>query len=255
MVEKRGKADMICRLLPALILTAAISIAGALAATVTVGGEGCDYASVQKAVEEANPGDTITVLSGTYKGNVLVDKSIVIRGRDTGSGKPVIEGTGAGSTMTVSADRVTLEGLVVKNGGFGKAGIEVISNKNFIRNNVISDNRWYGIYLSNSGENVISGNSVTKNKYGIWIPAGSDGNRISENDLSKNANANAVDAGVNRWEKNGYDDLGEAETSYRISGGSNVDPAPRAVRPEPAEETKTSTITVKITIPRPIIGS
>ena len=253
MVEKRWKADMICKLLSALILTAAISIAGALAATVTVGGEGCDYASVQKAVEEANPGDTITVQSGTYKGNILVDKSIVIRGRDTGSGKPVIEGTGAGSTMTVSADRVTLEGLVVKNGGFGKAGIEVISNKNFIRNNVVSDNRWYGMYLSNSGENVISGNSVTNNKYGIWIPAGSDGNRISENDLSKNANA--VDAGANRWEKNGYDDLGESETSYRISGGSNADPAPRAVRPEPAEEMKTSTITVKITIPRPIIGS
>lgn len=249
---------MIWKLFSALILTAAMAVAMAQAVAVTVGPEGCDYSSIQRAVEEASPGDIIRVESGTFEGNVVVDKSVVLRGVDSGSGKPVVDGKGVGSAITLSADGITLEGFVVKNGGFGKAGIEVKSDKNSIRNNLVTENRWYGISLSESDDNVVSGNLVSKNKYGIWIPAGSDGNSLTQNEFSKNANENAVDAGTNQWEKNAYDDLGEGETEYRISGGANVDQSPKAVEPGPNDakvETETSTITVKITIPTPIIRS
>ncbi len=251
-----GENGMRWKLLSALILTAAISLAAAQAATITVGPEGCDYASIQKAVEEANPDDTISVQSGTFKENVVVDKTLILRGTDSGSGKPVVDGKGVASAIILSADRITLEGFVVKNSGFGKAGIEVKSDNNYIRNNLVTDNKWYGISLSDSDDNVITGNVVSKNKYGIWIPAGSDGNRITQNEFGNNANDNAVDAGVNQWDKNIYDDLEEGETSYKIPGGSNVDENPKAPKPESEEiETGSSTITVKITIPTPIIGS
>ena len=251
-----GESGMRWRLLSALILTAALFIAAAQAATITVGPEGCDYASIQRAVEEANPGDTISVQSGTYRENLVVDKSIVLRGTDSGSGKPVLDGKGVGSAITLAADQITFEGFVVKNSGFGKAGIEVKSNKNYIRNNLVTENKWYGVSLSDSDDNVISGNVISKNKYGIWIPAGSDGNRIAQNEFANNANDNAVDAGTNQWDKNLYDDLEKGETSYRIPGGSNVDHNPKAPVLEPTgNDAGSSTITVKITIPTPIIGS
>ncbi len=240
----------------ALILTAAISLAVAQAATITVGPEGCDYSSIQNAVDEANPGDTISVQSGTFRENVVVETTLILRGTDSGSGKPVVDGKGVGSAIILSADRITLEGFVVKNAGFGKSGIEVKSDNNYLRNNLVTENKWYGISLSDSNDNVITGNVVSKNKYGIWIPSGSDGNRITQNELSDNANDNAVDAGVNKWDKNTYDDLEEGETIYEIPGGSNVDENPKAPKPESTDsETKSSTITVKITIPTPIIGS
>lgn len=246
------------KLFSALILTAAISFAAAQAATITVGLEGCDYVSIQSAVEEANPGDTISVQSGTFRENVVVDKTLILRGTDSGSGKPIVDGKGVGSAIIVSADRITLEGFVVKNSGFGKAGIEVTSDNNRIRNNLVTENKWYGISLSDSDDNVITGNVISNNKYGIWIPSGSDGNRITQNEFANNANDNAVDAGVNQWNKNVYDDLEEGETSYRIPGGANVDDDPKASELETettGNDGGSSTITVKITIPRPIIGS
>lgn len=256
MEEDRRKTRAWWKILSALILTAAISTATAQAATITVGAEGCDYASIQRAVEAANAGDTISVQSGTYRENLVVEKTLILRGSDTGSGRPEVDGRGVGSAIILLADRITLEGFVVKNAGYGKAGIELNSDNNYIRNNLVTENRWHGIYLSDSDDNVITGNFVTSNRYGIWIPAGSDGNRIVVNELSRNSNGNAVDAGVNRWEGNAYDDLKEGDTGYRISGGSNRDESPKPVKLESEEaETKTSTITVKITIPTPIIGS
>ena len=243
------------KLLSAIIL-AALSIASAQAAAITVGPEGCDYDSIQGAVEAAEPGDTITVEGGTYKENVIVDKSLVLRGKGSGEGRPVIDGNGVGSAVLLAADRITLEGFIVKNAGFGKAGIEVKSDKNLIRNNLVTANRWYGISLSDSQENVITGNVVSSNKYGIWISSGSSSSTIAQNQLEKNANGNAVDAGRNDWEGNAYDDLEEGETRYRIAGGSNVDESPKALAPGSGnDEPKTSTITVTITIPTPVITS
>ncbi len=251
-MKEKGTRWMI---VSALIL-AAISFSAAEAATITVGAEGCDYASIQAAVDRANPGDTISVQSGTYRENVVVEKALILRGADSGSGKPLVDGKGTGSVVTLSADGIALEGFVIKNAGFGKAGIEIKSDKNQILNNLVTENRWYGVSLFDSDENVISGNVVSNNKYGIWIPAGSDGNRITKNEFSKNANDNAVDAGTNQWYENVYDDLKEGETSYRIPGGSNVDNDPKAFELETTgDDDGSSTITVKITIPTPIIGS
>lgn len=255
MFEDWFKAGSGRKLLSALIL-AALSMATAHAAAITVGPDGCDYTSIQRAVEAADPGETITVESGTYKENVIVDKSLVLRGKGSGEGRPVIDGNGLGSAVLLAADRITLEGFVVKNAAFGKAGIEVKSDKNYIRNNLVTANRWYGISISDSHDNVITGNVVSSNKYGIWITSGSDGSRIAQNQLEMNANGNAVDAGRNDWDGNAYDDLEEGETSYPIVGGSNVDESPKAIATGSGnDEPETSTITVTITIPTPIITS
>ena len=255
MGEYWGKAELRRRVLSALIVMA-ISMTAIQAATITVGPEGCDYATIQAAVDGASSGDTISVKSGTFRENVIIDKSVVLRGTDSGDGKPVVDGKGVGSTIVLSADRITVEGFVVRNSGFGKSGIEVKSDNNYIRNNLVTANKWYGIFLPDSDDGVISGNVVSGNKYGIWISAGSDGNKITKNELKDNADGNVVDAGSNDWDGNSYDDLEEDETSYSIPGGSNVDDNPRAVEAESEDDdSETSTITVTITIPTPIIES
>ena len=253
MGEDLGMGELRIRLLSALIVIM-MSMTAIQAATITVGPEG-DYATIQAAVDGASPGDTIRVESGTFRENIVINKSVVLRGRDAGDGRPVVDGKGVGSAIVLSADEITVEGLVVMNSGFGKSGIEVGSDDNTIRNNLVTANKWYGISLADSDDNVISGNVVSGNKYGIWISAGSLGSRVTKNELKDNTDGNAVDAGTNDWDDNAYDDL-EEETSYSIAGGSNVDENPRAVEAESEDEDSgSSTITVTITIPTPIIES
>lgn len=116
----------------------------------TVCEHGCDFSSIQRAINEAKDGDTIEVHSGIYFEHVYISKSVVLLGVDTGGGMPVIDAEGIGSTITVSADNVTLRGFMVANSGgcgCGNAGIKVVSNNNTITDNIAVGNK-YGIYCS-----------------------------------------------------------------------------------------------------------
>jgi len=71
------------------ILLAFISVGCVSAATVCP--SGCDYTSIQAAIEAADAGDTIEVHSGTYCENVDVDKPLFFtrcghRRREAGGG-------------------------------------------------------------------------------------------------------------------------------------------------------------------------
>ena len=69
------------------------------AATITVCPSGCEYASIQAAISNANPKDVIEVHSGTYYENVIIDKPITLRGVDTGRGRPIVDGNGVGRLL------------------------------------------------------------------------------------------------------------------------------------------------------------
>ncbi|MFQ6063634.1 MAG: nitrous oxide reductase family maturation protein NosD, partial [Methanosarcinales archaeon] len=123
--------------------------------TIVVCPSGCDYNKIQSAIDSANPGDIIEVLSGTYYENVKVNKKIILKGIDSGKGKPVVVARGRGSAITIKADGVTLEGFNAKNSIYRPYyGIMVISNNNVLKNNTASNNN-YGIYLSNSRSNTL----------------------------------------------------------------------------------------------------
>ncbi|MFQ6120910.1 MAG: nitrous oxide reductase family maturation protein NosD, partial [Methanosarcinales archaeon] len=124
--------------------------------------------------------------SGTYKENVKVNKKLILRGIDTGAGKPVVDASGSGSAITLSADGVTLEGFEATNSSsWIEAGIKVTSNDNVLKNNN-AENNWNGISLDSSSNNTLSNNSASSNDWnGISLDSSSN-NTLSNNSASSN---------------------------------------------------------------------
>jgi nitrous oxidase accessory protein len=79
--------------------------------TVNNGGEG-DYKSIQKAINNANPGDAILVYPGTYKESIVVDRELRIIST---SGNPedtiVLAATQKDHVFKVASDNVTIRGF------------------------------------------------------------------------------------------------------------------------------------------------
>lgn len=152
-----------------ITIVCAMIMASLPAGAVTVCGDGCDFSSVQDAINAASAGDTIEVHSGIYFEHVYVSKSLTLIGVDTGGGMPVIDAEGIGSAITISSDNVTLRGFKVTNSGkcgCGNAGINVLSNNNTITDNVAQGNK-YGIHCTGSG-NTFMRNDIQDNDISMY---------------------------------------------------------------------------------------
>jgi nitrous oxidase accessory protein len=115
--------------------------------------------TVQQAIARASRGDLLRIERGTYQGNIVVDKTLVLEG----IGRPIIRGDGRGSVVTVTADGCELRGLVVEHGGAmlvdEDSGILLKSNHNKLEQNELRD-VLFGIYLYASNDNLISRNRI-----------------------------------------------------------------------------------------------
>jgi parallel beta-helix repeat protein len=148
--------------------------------------KGTNYFTIQSAIDDANTGNEIHVDSGTYFENVNVNKKLILKGMDTGAGKPVVDASGIDSPMRLSADGVTVDGFVTKN--ISKvcwAGIIVISSNNTLRNNNVLDG-CNGIELSNSHNNTLINNTVNSNNYSAIFLHYSNNNTLIGNNASYN---------------------------------------------------------------------
>jgi parallel beta-helix repeat protein len=146
------------------------------------GSGGADFTGIQDAINNASDGDTILVYSGIYYENVVVDKSVTLKG----IGHPVVDANGSDSAITLTEDMITLVGFNATNSGSWKsdAGIEIISSNNTITGNNVSNNGG-GIDISDSNNNTITGNNVSNNRGGIDI-SDSNNNTITGNNVSNN---------------------------------------------------------------------
>ena len=70
---------LVCSLV-IIILISIISIPAAHASEYTVAPNGSEFTSIQAAINQAFPGDSIIVNSGTYPENLLLDKRIILSG-------------------------------------------------------------------------------------------------------------------------------------------------------------------------------
>jgi hypothetical protein len=93
------------------------SPAAATAATLTVCASGCDHTTVQAAVTAADPGDTVSVASGTYAEDVTITKALTIQGPQAGVDART-RSAGAEAivrSLVVRASDVVVDGLTVSN--------------------------------------------------------------------------------------------------------------------------------------------
>ncbi len=180
--------------------------------TVDDDGEEADFSSIQEAIDNAMPGDFISVSVGNYSENVVIHKTLSV----SGSGEEtIIYGGGNGSTVTITAKEVNMGFFNIT--GSGKedhdAGILVRANKVRISRCTLVDNLQgilldevsdclirnnscrkgtSGILLLDSNSNHLEDNNCSFSRYaGIWIMEGSNGNILERNDCHGNQGKNS----------------------------------------------------------------
>jgi hypothetical protein len=107
------------------------------AATITVCSSGCDYTTIQGAIDAASSGDVINVGAGEYEENITVNKKLEINGAgngtDSGSNTiitstvasvPVVKINASGSSET---DRLKISNLRIQGTGTDANGITIVT--------------------------------------------------------------------------------------------------------------------------------
>jgi len=159
---------------------------GAVHTVCTNVSEGCDYTSIQDAVDAASDGDTIKVWAGTYTENVDVNKSVNLRG--AGADVTVVNALNDDFVISVTADNVNISGFTVMggNGSSGWAGIK-IENSDYSRifDNLFTSN-YNGFYSIRSNHNKITNNIFYQNSNGIFLAEFTDFTVIRNNNVSGN---------------------------------------------------------------------
>ncbi|OPX77960.1 MAG: PEGA domain protein [Methanosaeta sp. PtaB.Bin039] len=207
-------------------------------ANVSVCDQGCDFGRITESIDSAAPGDVIEVHSGTYVENIHLGKALILRGKQTGSGKPVIDAGGIGSAITISGDGAIVDGFNLTNslGSDAWAGIDVISDNCTITNNELSNNdngisitgfgniiqgndafnNIYGMTLEESTNGTIEANILRDNNYGLLILS-SQGNSVKRNKATNN------DFGIqlNQSTGNVLQQNEMARNTYNFGGGGN----------------------------------
>lgn len=177
----------------AALFVAAFGCAGLLAAGPTPirrGPAGSAVSPLQALVDAASSGSTVEVASGTYDGDLLVDRPLRLVGR----GRPLLRGSGRESVVRVRADGVTIEGFDIDGGGGGDLGRDTSGVHVAARNAVVRDCRivgsLFGIYLYRADGAVIGrcdvrgipGKEPGEKGSGIHVWA-TDGFRLSGNSI------------------------------------------------------------------------
>jgi nitrous oxidase accessory protein len=170
--------------------------------------------ALSSAVENAQAGDTLRLLPGTYEGSFRIDKPLTIIGDGT-----IVDGLEQGSTITVDAPGVIVRGLTVIGSGSGGKGLDAgitLTKKAdgaliegnrllgnlvgvdmhgpddaIVRGNYIEgrldrrmNDRGNGIYVWNSPGGRVIGNDVRYGRDGIFVNVSHDntfsGNRFRD---------------------------------------------------------------------------
>lgn len=145
--------------------------------------------SIQAAIDLSKNGDSISIMPGVYKENLVIDKSIKISGEQGA----IIDGGAKGNVITITASNTHIEGLTIQNSGTQQEDSGIYIKKapgNMIKNNNLKDVH-NGIYIANSSQNQLFENRITsyeshfsKRGNGIHMFKGGDhllqGNKISK---------------------------------------------------------------------------
>jgi len=207
-----------------ITLISIIIIPAADALEHTVAPTGAEFTSIQAAINQAFPGDTILVNSGTYKENLLLNKTINLIGVDSGGGAPIIDPANNGNAMEILTDGCRVEGFTFQNIELLN-GILIKSSSNTIgRNTFLKTAK--GIFLLSAMKNTIYGNNITNSsQFGIALESSND-NLIEENTVAKNSIGIELDkySLSNQIFRNNFDNTHNVISKSATSVWSSPDP-------------------------------
>jgi len=137
-----------------------------------------DFATIQDAVNAANPEDMVFVKAGTYNEDILIDKlGLRLVGQDPAT-------TIITKGIKVTTHKVSIINLTIQGGGYG---IELESAQGcIVTGNTITKNSWGGIQLQYSSNNVFTLNNITNNYHEGMEFRESNYNLVSINNITNN---------------------------------------------------------------------
>ncbi|MGA1830915.1 nitrous oxide reductase family maturation protein NosD [Rhizobium wenxiniae] len=226
---------------------AAISWMVALVATIptlagaeTISLSAASHSLLQQAIDAAAPGDTLVLEPGEFRGPLVIDRSITLRGEEGAS----IVGNDTGSVIRIKAADVVVTGLTISGSGSDldtqDSGIfvEETAKRAVIERNRIVGNL-HGVWLFGADDscvcdNIITGTaslhmSLTGNGVSLW---NSPGAKVNGNDISLGRDGIATNASKrNVFSGNRFRDLRfaihymythDSEISDNVSIGNSV---------------------------------
>lgn len=140
--------------------------------TLYVGGTGeNNYTSIQQAIDNASNGNIIYVYNDTYYENIILDKELVLKGKNKED--TVINAQGFGTVITVVATNCSISNFTITGSGqsdtiYTNCGIYSENYSPAIFNNNIRDNQ-YGIAFLQGSLTVIRNNTLSHNDKGIYL--------------------------------------------------------------------------------------
>lgn len=153
-----------------------------------VGGTGQgNYTSIQNAIDNASPSDTIYVFNGIYRENVILNKdNITLIGED--KEKTVIDAMNNSGLDAFFASRghITISGFTFQNAA--RYGLYILSydDYNVVKNNIFKNNYQIGLIIYCNDGNLISGNSFISNSHIGFELSESKYSSITNNNFSSN---------------------------------------------------------------------
>jgi parallel beta-helix repeat protein len=166
-----------------------------------------EYVSIKEAVNNANPGDTIEVYSGTYYEHyILIEKNdITLKGisyelgNGSDTGKPFINGEGKDHVIEIKSQRITIDDFRIENkggtGAYGIIGIWRGADNCLVSHNDISHSIM-GCIGCDSNNNSILNNNISYSVIRQGIVLGGEYNLISGNIITD------VETGICVWDSN-----------------------------------------------------
>lgn len=134
------------------------------------------YGRVQTLIDAAKPGETLELPAGTYRGPLVVDKPLHIRGMGTAR----IVNDASEPAVVIHADRVTLEGVEIDhNSQTGEAAILIEADETTL-SRVAIRTRSHGIQLREADRGIIEHSQIA------WL--GAEADRDREVPLSQKGN-------------------------------------------------------------------
>jgi len=155
-----------------------------------------DFQGIQEAINAANQGDTIFVLSGTYYENIVLNKSVAIIGESKET--TIIDGSETGTVVYVNHHNIQISRFTIQRSGTQAfdSGIFLSRTENItVDTNSIINNR-DGIRTQTPGSVVLKENVLTNNTIGIEIVYSSNV-RVQSNRV-----VNSAHYGISLWHSN-----------------------------------------------------